>query len=195
MGHEAWESPPPSGRREVATLGGGCFWCLEPVFRDLEGVFDVVVGYAGGQVDEPSYQQVCSGTTGHAEVVQVTYDPDVLSFRTLLRVFFSVHDPTTPNRQGADVGTQYRSIILFHGEVQHRIAEEVIREVEAAGTWDGPVVTELTPLEAFFRAEDYHQRYYEKNPTQGYCRVVIDPKVAKFREKFRHLRKTGRPGS
>ncbi len=179
----------PSGRREVATLGGGCFWCLEPVFRDLEGVEDVAVGYAGGAVAEPTYRQVCSGTTGHAEVVQVTFDPAVLSFRTLLAVFFSMHDPTTPNRQGADVGTQYRSVVLFHSEEQREIAGEVIRELEATGTWEG-VVTEVAPLREFYPAEEHHQRYYEKSPSQGYCQVVIAPKVAKFRERFRDLRKS-----
>jgi peptide-methionine (S)-S-oxide reductase len=179
-------------RTEVATLGGGCFWCLEAVFDQLEGVRDVVSGYAGGHVPHPTYQQVCTGETGHAEVVQVTFDPDVISYRELLRVFFSIHDPTTPNRQGADVGTQYRSVIFTHSEEQERAAEEVIAELGAAGLWDEPIVTEVVPFEAFYPAEAYHQEYFARNPTQPYCRLVIAPKVAKFRQQYlNRLKKVG----
>jgi peptide-methionine (S)-S-oxide reductase len=170
--------------REVATLGGGCFWCLEPIFEELRGVEKVVPGYAGGQVVNPSYQQVCSGTTGHAEVVQVEFDPRAVSFRDILRVFFTIHDPTTKNRQGADVGPQYRSAILYHSPEQRQAAEEVIGEVNASRVWPAPVVTEVAPLDVFYPAEEYHHRYYERNPYQGYCQVVIAPKVAKFRRKY-----------
>lgn len=169
---------------EQATLGGGCFWCLDAVFRDLRGVERVVSGYSGGRRPNPTYEQVCSGATGHAEVVQITYDPDEISYRDLLNVFFTIHDPTTPNRQGADVGTQYRSVIFYHNEEQKRIAEEVIRETEAKQIWNAPIVTEIVPFEAFYPAEPYHQDYYRKNPEQAYCRVVIEPKVAKFRKQF-----------
>jgi peptide-methionine (S)-S-oxide reductase len=166
---------------EVATLGGGCFWCLEAVYEQLIGVEEVESGYAGGTVDNPSYQEVCTGSTGHAEVVQVTLDPQVISFEELLEVFFTIHDPTTLNRQGADVGTQYRSVIFYHDEGQKATAERVIREITAAGVWEDPIVTEVTPFTGFYRAEDYHQEYYRRNPGQSYCRVVIAPKVAKFR--------------
>lgn len=169
---------------EIATLGGGCFWCLEAVYDDLRGVERVVSGYAGGHVPEPSYQHVCSGTTGHAEVVQITYDPDVVSFRELLDVFFTIHDPTTLNRQGADVGTQYRSAIFYHTPEQKAIAEETIQALTNEGLWDDPIVTEIVPLEKFYPAEDYHQDYFKRNPNQGYCQVVIAPKVAKFRKKY-----------
>jgi len=168
--------------KETATLGGGCFWCLEAVFQDLKGVERVVSGYSGGEVPEPSYELVCGGRTGHAEVVQVSFDPAVLSFRDLLQVFFSIHDPTTPDRQGADIGTQYRSAIFFHGPEQERVAREVIAEIDRAGVWDAPIVTEVTPFAAFYPAEDYHQEYFRRNPSQAYCRVVIAPKVAKFRK-------------
>ena len=168
--------------RETATLAGGCFWCLEAVYVELRGVEKVVSGYTGGRVPSPSYEQVCSGMTGHAEAVQVTFDPSVVSYRDLLDVFFTIHDPTTPNRQGADVGTQYRSAIFYHSPEQKAAAEEVIRGLEAAGTWDKPVVTQLVPLEAFYPAEEYHQRYFERNPYQPYCQVVIAPKVAKLRK-------------
>ena len=168
--------------KETATLGGGCFWCLEAVFQDLKGVERVVSGYSGGNVPEPSYELVSSGRTGHAEVVQVSFDPAVLSFRDLLEVFFSIHDPTTPDRQGADTGTQYRSAIFFHGPEQERVAREVIAEIDRAGVWDAPIVTEVTPFTAFYPAEDYHQEYFRRNPSQAYCRVVIAPKVAKFRK-------------
>ena len=169
---------------EVATLAGGCFWCMEAVFDELIGVESVESGYSGGHVQRPSYSQVCAGDTGHAEVVQVTFDPEVLSYKDLLTVFFTIHDPTTLNRQGNDVGTQYRSVIFYHNEQQKNIAEEVIREIGAAKIWDDPLVTELTPFGQFFIAEDYHQEYFKKNPFQGYCRAVIAPKVTKFRHNF-----------
>ena len=174
-------------RQEVATLGGGCFWCLEAVYDEVQGVEKVVSGYAGGEVDNPTYQQVCSGTTGHAEVVQLSYDPDQISFRELLEIFFVIHDPTTLNRQGADVGTQYRSVIFYHDEEQHETAKEVIEEVAEA--WDDPVVTELSSAPIFYPAEEYHQDYYENNPMQPYCQVVIRPKLAKFRKTFSEKRK------
>lgn len=167
--------------REVATLGGGCFWCLEPVFDDLKGVTDVVSGYVGGHVANPTYEQVCNGTTGHAEVVQVTFDPRELSFADVLAVFFSIHDPTTLNRQGNDVGTQYRSAIFHHSAEQERVARETIRELEAEGVWDAPIVTEVVPMSEFYPAEAYHQEYFRRNPGQPYCQVVVAPKVAKFR--------------
>ena len=169
---------------ELATLGGGCFWCLEAVYRDVRGVERVVSGYAGGQVRKPSYEQVCSGRTGHAEVVQVTFDPNVVSYRELLEVFFTIHDPTTPDRQGADVGTQYRSIVLHHSPEQQQTAQAVIAEMTAARVWDAPIVTQVEPLDVFYPAEDYHQEYFLRNPNQPYCQVVIAPKVAKFRQKY-----------
>lgn len=169
---------------EVATLAGGCFWCLEAVYDELNGVTDVVSGYAGGRVRNPSYQAVCTGATGHAEVVQVTFDPDVLSFRNLLEVFFTIHDPTTLNRQGADVGTQYRSAVFYHSPEQKATAEAVIAELNAQHLWDAPIVTEVTALDTFYPAEDYHQEYFRNHPDQGYCRVVIAPKVAKFRKHY-----------
>jgi len=170
---------------ELATLGGGCFWCLEPIFEELRGVGQVLPGYAGGRVANPTYHQVCGGDTGHAEVVQVEFDPSAISYADLLRVFLTVHDPTTPNRQGADVGTQYRSAIFYHSPEQKAAAEQVIAEIEREGVWSRPIVTEVAPLKVFYPAEDYHVDYYANNPNQGYCRVVIDPKVAKFRQKFR----------
>jgi peptide-methionine (S)-S-oxide reductase len=175
----SWKSEP-----QVATLGGGCFWCLEAVFEQLQGVQSVVSGYAGGHVPNPSYEQVCGKQTGHAEVVQVTWDPETLSFRELLEVFFTIHDPTTPNRQGADVGPQYRSVILYHSPEQRETAEEVIAEMEREGVWDAPIVTERVPLTEFYPAEVHHQEYYRRNPSQGYCRVVIAPKVAKLRQHY-----------
>ncbi|HXF61939.1 MAG TPA: peptide-methionine (S)-S-oxide reductase MsrA [Caldilineaceae bacterium] len=176
---------PAVGRRtEVATLGGGCFWCLEAVYDQLNGVLNVESGYSGGHVPNPTYRQVCAGNTGHAEVVQITFDPSVVSFRELLEVFFTIHDPTTLNRQGADVGPQYRSAIFYHTPEQQRIAEEVIRELEAAKLWPNPIVTEVTPFERFYVAEEYHQEYFARNPFQPYCQVVIAPKVAKFRKKY-----------
>jgi len=175
---------------EVATLGGGCFWCLEPIFQDLRGVDDAVAGYAGGQTPSPSYQQVCTGGTGHAEVVQVTFNPQIISFREILEVFFSVHNPTTPNRQGADIGPQYRSIILYHTPQQKEIAEAVIAEIDQQSLWEQPIVTEVAPLEVFYEAEDYHQKYYQKNPWAGYCQVVIRPKVKKFQKNYKERLKT-----
>jgi peptide-methionine (S)-S-oxide reductase len=168
--------------RELATLGGGCFWCLEPIFKDLEGVDSVVSGSAGGTVPNPSYEQVCGGRTGHAEVVQITFDPAVVTFRDLLDVFFTIHDPTTKDRQGADVGPQYRSIILYHSPEQKAAAEQALAELEAKGVWHAPIVTEIAPLERFYPGEDYHQDYFEQNPRQRYCQIVIAPKVAKFRK-------------
>jgi peptide-methionine (S)-S-oxide reductase len=172
------------GGLEVATLGGGCFWCLEAVYEQLAGVIGVVSGYAGGATPNPTYQEVCSGSTGHAEVVQVSFDPKVITFEELLEVFFTIHDPTTLNRQGADIGTQYRSVIFTHDEGQRATSEAVIRRFEAEGIWADPIVTEVRPLEAFYRAEDYHQEYYRRNPGQPYCRVVIAPKVTKFRRQY-----------
>jgi peptide-methionine (S)-S-oxide reductase len=173
-----------TGKKEVATLAGGCFWCLEAVYNDLRGVEKVVSGYSGGRVPNPSYEDVCTGRTGHAEVVQITFDPQILSFKELLEVFFTIHDPTTLNRQGADAGTQYRSAIFYHSPEQKEVAEKVIAEIEAAKIWNNPIITEVTKLSAFYPAEDYHQRYYERNPNQGYCRMVIEPKVIKFRKQF-----------
>lgn len=169
---------------ETITLGGGCFWCLQPVFEELTGVGKVVVGYAGGHAKNPSYEMVCTGTTGHAEVVDVTFRPAEIPLSDLLKVFFSVHDPTTLNRQGADRGTQYRSAIFYRTPAQQAAAEAAIREFNAAKLWDDPIVTEVTPRTSFYPAEDYHQGYFEKNPWAGYCRAVIAPKVAKFRKEF-----------
>jgi peptide-methionine (S)-S-oxide reductase len=173
-----------SEQREVATLGGGCFWCLDGIFRDLKGVERVESGYAGGYTKNPSYREVCSGTTGHAEVVQVTFDPSIISYRDLLGVFFTIHDPTTLDRQGADVGTQYRSVILYHSEAQHRTANEVIADLSERGVWDNPIVTKIEPFEAFYPAEEYHQDYFAQNPDQPYCQIVIAPKVSKFRKTY-----------
>jgi peptide-methionine (S)-S-oxide reductase len=169
---------------ETAVLGGGCFWCLEAVYNELGGVQAVISGYAGGSVANPSYEQVCSGRTGHAEVVRITYDPAEISYRDILDVFFTIHDPTTLNRQGADVGTQYRSIILYASPEQEQIARDVIAQTTASGIWRNPIVTQVEPLERFYPAEAYHQNYFEQNPYQPYCQVVIAPKVAKAREKF-----------
>jgi len=176
---------------QTTTLGGGCFWCLEAVYDQIEGVLDVVSGYAGGHVPNPDYQSVCTGRTGHAEVVQVRFDPEVISFKEILEVFFTIHDPTTLNRQGADVGTQYRSAIFYHNETQKATAEQVIAEMEAAGIWPNRIVTEVTPLDVFYPAEDYHQEYFQRNPYQGYCQAVIAPKVAKFRQKYAQRLKQG----
>ena len=172
----------PNTQSEIATLGAGCFWCVDTLFRELRGVTSVVSGYAGGARANPSYEQVCTGATGHAEVVQITFDPQQISYHDLLEVFFSVHDPTTLNRQGADVGTQYRSVIFAHSPEQRAIAEQTIKEIEAQHIWDDPIVTQVVDEAPFFAAEEYHQNYYTKNPNQGYCRVVIAPKVAKFRK-------------
>jgi peptide-methionine (S)-S-oxide reductase len=174
-------------QKDTATLGGGCYWCLEAVFEQVRGVERVVSGYCGGTVANPTYRQVCSGTTGHAEVVQVTFDPAVISFREILEIFFAIHDPTTVDRQGPDVGTQYRSAIFYHSPEQKQTAEAVIAELNAAGIWGEPLVTEVVPLEVFYPAEDYHQHYFQRNPGQSYCRAVVAPKVAKFRQK--HLDK------
>jgi peptide-methionine (S)-S-oxide reductase len=171
-------------QRETATLGGGCFWCLEAVYDDLRGVESVVSGYAGGHVPNPSYERVCAGTTGHAEVVQITFDPAEVSFRELLDVFFTIHDPTTLNRQGGDVGTQYRSAVFYHDDEQKRVAEEAIRDLEAEAVWENPVVTQVVPFTEFYPAEDYHQEYFARNPRAGYCQVVIEPKVSKFRKQY-----------
>jgi peptide-methionine (S)-S-oxide reductase len=173
-----------SSPRAVATLAGGCFWCLEAVFDELEGVDTVVSGYSGGSAPDPSYREVCSGRTGHAEAVQITYDPEVITFRNLLEIFFTIHDPTTLNRQGADVGSQYRSAIFYHNQEQRQTAEELITELNAQGIWRSPIVTQVEPFTTFYAAEDYHQNYYVRNRNQPYCRVVIDPKVAKLRAHF-----------
>lgn len=171
-----------SANLEVATLGGGCFWCLEAVFEQIRGVKEVVSGYSGGSVPNPSYEQVCRGKTGHAEVVQVTFDPQLISYSEILEVFFDVHDPTTLNRQGADVGPQYRSVIFYHDARQKEIAEQMIDNLGEEGIWDRPIVTEVEPLDRFYPAEAYHQQYFERNPGQSYCRAVIAPKVRKFRK-------------
>lgn len=169
---------------EVATLGGGCFWCLEAVYMEVEGIEQVVSGYSGGSVPGPSYEQVCTGTTGHAEVVQVTFDPMILTYQEILEIFFSIHDPTTLNRQGADVGTQYRSVIFYRKEQQKNVAKQIIRDLETDQVFGASIVTEIAPLERFYAAEEYHQQYFLKNPGQGYCRAIIAPKLAKFRQKF-----------
>ena len=174
----------------VATLGGGCFWCLEAVYDDMQGVQAVASGYMGGRVANPTYEQVCTGTTDHVEVVQVTYDPAQVSFRDLLEVFFTIHDPTTLNRQGADVGTQYRSAIFYHDAAQKETAELLIAELDDAQVWDKPIVTEVTPLAPFYPAEAYHQDYYENNAHQPYCQFVVRPKLEKFRQKFTARRKS-----
>ncbi len=176
-------------RNQVAVLGGGCFWCLEAVYDDLQGVVSVESGYAGGSLPNPSYEQVCSGRTGHAEVVRVSFDPGVINYRQILEVFFTIHDPTTLNRQGADVGTQYRSVIFTLNEEQAEIASQVMNEIENAQIWEGPLVTQVEALDEFFMAEDYHQEYFRKNPFSGYCRAVVAPKVTKFRKKYSHLLK------
>ena len=176
-------------KTELATLGGGCFWCIEAVFERVRGVEKVVSGYSGGRRANPTYEQVTTGATGHAEVVQVHFDPSVLSFRQVLEIFFAMHDPTTLNRQGADVGTQYRSVIFYHDEKQKETAQELLREFERESVFPDPVVTELSPLSAFYEAERYHQDYYDNNPSQGYCRVVIAPKVNKLRAKYTELLK------
>jgi peptide-methionine (S)-S-oxide reductase len=178
---------------QVATLAGGCFWCLEAVFDEVKGVGSVESGYAGGHVDNPSYKAVCTGTTGHAEVVRVTFDPEVVSYKDLLNVFFGIHDPTTLNRQGADVGTQYRSAIFYHDEEQKKIAEEVIKDLEAQKIWDNPIVTTLEKMDKFYIAEDYHQEYFANNRFQPYCMAVVAPKVSKFRKKYLDMLKKEQP--
>ena len=174
---------------EIATLGGGCFWCLEAVYDEMEGVASVESGYMGGHVQNPTYRDVCTGRTGHAEVVQLRFDPAVVTYRDILEVFFAIHDPTTPDRQGNDVGPQYRSVIFYHSDEQRKAARETIRQLEEEGLWGRPFVTQLEPASAFYRAEDYHQEYFRNNPRQPYCMFVVDPKVRKFREKFAARRK------
>jgi peptide-methionine (S)-S-oxide reductase len=171
-------------QREVATLAGGCFWCLEAVYQQLRGVEKVQSGYTGGRVPNPTYRQVCTGMTGHAESTQITFDPRVVSYRELLEVFFTIHDPTTLNRQGADVGTHYRSAVFYHSPEQKATAEQVIAELNAAGVWSNPIVTEVAPLNEFYPAEEYHKDYYRRNREQPYCQWVIEPKVAKFRKQY-----------
>ncbi len=174
---------------QTATLAGGCFWCLEAVFDEIKGVHGVESGYAGGQMPNPSYSAVCNGNTGHAEVVQVHFDPNILSYRDLLNVFFAIHDPTSLNRQGADVGTQYRSAIFHHDDEQKRVAEELIKELNAQKVWDNPIVTQVEKLDKFYMAEDYHQEYFARNPYQPYCQAVVAPKVSKFRKHFLEMLK------
>ncbi|MBD3407628.1 MAG: peptide-methionine (S)-S-oxide reductase MsrA [Candidatus Lokiarchaeota archaeon] len=170
---------------KTATLGGGCFWCVEAVYQQLKGIKRVVSGYAGGAIENPSYEQVVTGTTGHAEVTQITYDPDVITYKEILEVFFAAHDPTTLNRQGNDVGTQYRSIILYHNDEQKQIAKDMIDNLQESGKFKNSIVTELVPFEKFYPAEDYHQNYYRRNRNQGYCRFVIDPKISKVKREFK----------
>jgi peptide-methionine (S)-S-oxide reductase len=178
---------------QIATLAGGCFWCLEAVFDEVKGVRSVESGYAGGHVENPDYKTVCTGATGHAEVVRVTFDPEVVSYKDLLNVFFGIHDPTTLNRQGADVGTQYRSAIFYHDEEQKQIAEDVIKDIEAQKIWDDPIVTTLEKMEQFYIAEDYHQEYFANNPYQPYCSAVVRPKVVKFRKQYMDMLKKEQP--
>lgn len=170
---------------EVVTLGGGCFWCTEAAFLELRGVEKVESGYSGGSVPNPTYEQVCSGATGHAEVVQITFNRNAISLKEILGVFFTIHDPTTLNRQGADVGTQYRSIIIYHNKAQKEIAEQVIKELDKSKVWNRPIVTQVVPFDAFYKAEAYHQDYFKQNPSQPYCQIVIAPKVAKLRKYYR----------
>ncbi|UCE02734.1 MAG: peptide-methionine (S)-S-oxide reductase MsrA [Candidatus Latescibacterota bacterium] len=174
----------PTRSHEMCTLGGGCFWCLEAAFEQLRGIESVVSGYAGGATPNPSYELVCTGTSGHAEVVQLRFDPEVITFGEILRVFFTIHDPTTLNRQGNDIGTQYRSVIFYHTADQKRISQETIEALQREGLWNDPIVTEVTPLEHFYPAEAYHQEYYRKNPQQPYCAAIVAPKVAKVRTQF-----------
>jgi peptide-methionine (S)-S-oxide reductase len=180
---------------ETATLGGGCFWCLEAIFLDLQGVKDVRSGYSGGTVANPTYEEVCRGTTGHAEVVQVDFDPSTTTFREILEVFFATHDPTTLNRQGADVGTQYRSVVFYHSPEQEEAAHDVMEALAQEGVYDNPIVTEVEPFSAFYPAEGYHEDYFRRNPRQPYCQAVISPKVAKFRARFSHKLRSRSEGS
>jgi peptide-methionine (S)-S-oxide reductase len=179
------KSPAGKSKIETATLGGGCFWCVEAVFQEVKGVTAVESGYAGGTVDNPTYKQVCSGTTGHAEVCQIKFDTSILSFKDILEVFFKTHDPTTLNRQGNDKGTQYRSVIFYHSPDQKELAEKIKKELDASGAWKNPIVTEISPIGKYFKAEDYHQNYFKTNPDQGYCAYVIAPKMDKFRKVFK----------
>jgi len=174
-----------SRQKEVVTLGGGCFWCTEAVFSELNGVEKVESGYSGGAMSNPTYEKVSTGTTGHAEVVQITFDPRVISFEEILRIFFTMHDPTTLNRQGADVGTQYRSVIFYHNNKQKAIAEKVIEEINRAKIWNAPIVTQIEPFKIFYQAEDYHNDYFKRNPEKPYCQLVIAPKIAKLRQHYR----------
>ena len=175
---------------ETITLGGGCFWCVEAVFDDLQGVEDVVSGYMGGQSANPTYEEICTGRTGHAEVIQVKFDPAIISFRSILEVFFAVHNPTTLNRQGNDAGTQYRSAIFYHTAEQKAVAEQVIRSVGGGKVWDDPIVTEVVPATTFYAAEEYHREFFKRNPHQGYCMAVVSPKLSKFRKNFTKLLKS-----
>lgn len=176
-------------RYELATIGGGCFWCIEAIYLEMKGVISVSSGYSGGKIKNPTYREVTSGMTGHAEVVQITFDPEVIAYRDILTIFFYVHDPTTLNRQGADVGTQYRSVIFYHDENQKAVAEEVMQEIQNSKVWKDPLVTELSPLTAFYVAEDYHQEYFANNPNAPYCTFVVSPKVEKFRKNFQEYLK------
>lgn len=169
---------------EVATFGGGCFWCIEAAFEQIEGILNVESGYSGGTTKKPTYEQVCTGTTGHAEVVQVTFNPAVISFKEILNIFFTIHDPTSLNRQGADVGTQYRSVIFYHNKKQKELIEQTINELEKEKVWDHTIVTQIEPFKHFYQAEEYHKRYFDRNPEAGYCKVVISPKIAKLRIKY-----------
>jgi peptide-methionine (S)-S-oxide reductase len=173
-----------SNGKEIATLAGGCFWCLEAIFKEVKGIEKVVSGYSGGTTVNPSYNEVCSGRTGHAESIQITFDPRIVSFKEILSIFFSVHDPTTLNRQGADIGTQYRSAIFYHNEEQKTIAEQAIRDLNSSNAWVTPIVTEVKPFQDFYPAGEYHQDYYERNPERPYCSVVIAPKLDKFRKQY-----------
>ncbi len=172
-------------KQEVTTLGGGCFWCTEAVYKELKGVSEVLPGYSGGHIKNPAYREVTTGRTGHAEVVQIKYDPEVVSFSEILEVFFATHDPTTLNRQGADVGTQYRSAVFFHSEEQKQTAQEIINQLNSEGVFDDPIVTEVTSFDVFYEAEDYHKNYFERNKNQPYCRMVVAPKVEKFEKVFK----------
>jgi len=182
--------PTSPTRREVATLGGGCFWCMEAVFNKLKGVEKVESGYSGGTMANPTYEQVSTGTTGHAEVVHITFDPDVISFKQILEIFFTMHDPTTLNRQGPDTGTQYRSVIFCHDDEQKSIAEQVIKEITEEKLWDAPIVTKVEPFKAFYEAEDYHKDYFKHHPEQAYCRIVIAPKITKLQKIYYSMLKT-----
>lgn len=182
--------PTSQTQREVATLGGGCFWCMEAVFGELKGVEKVESGYSGGTVANPTYEQVSSGTTGHAEVVQITFMPNVISFKRILEIFFTMHDPTTLNRQGSDVGTQYRSVIFYHDDDQKSIAEQVIKEITEEKLWNAPIVTKVEPFRAFYEAEGYHKDYFKRHPEQAYCKVVIAPKIIKLREVYFSMLRT-----
>ncbi len=175
-----------SNQYELATIGGGCFWCIEAIYMEVRGIESATSGYSGGKIKNPTYREVTSGRTGHAEVVQLKYDPEVITYRQILEIFFHLHDPTTLNRQGADVGTHYRSVIFYHNAEQEKIAREVFSEIDASDLWDDPLVTEITPLTAFYMAEDYHQNYFQNNPNQPYCTFVIGPKMTKLRKLFEH---------